>query len=100
MNINFQELNAQYASNELHQALGILQESLAAISKSITSAMTESFKQITSVVTAPITDMLTKFKENMTLPLIDYRNIDYNYKKIKGLKKLGNKKFTKKSSKM
>lgn len=95
MNINFQELNAQYASNELHQALGILQESLAAISKSITSSMTESFKQITSVVTAPITDMLTKFKENMVLPLIDY-----NHKKIKGLKKLGNKKFTKKSSKM
>lgn len=100
MNINFQELNAQYASNELHQALGILQESLAAISKSITSAMTESFKQITTVVTTPITDMLIKFKENMTLPLIDYRNINYNYKKIKGLKKLGNKKFTKKSSKM
>ena len=49
--------------------------------------MPESFKQITSIVTMPITDMLRKFKENMVLPLIDYRNTEYNYKKIKGLKK-------------
>ena len=87
MNIDFQELNAQYASDELHKALETLQESLTAMSKSITNMMSESFKQITSVVTMPITDMLRKFKENMVLPLIDYRNTDYNYKKIKGLKK-------------
>ena len=36
----------------------------------------------------------------MVVPLIDYRNTDYNYKKIKGLKKLENKKFTKKDNKM
>lgn len=87
MNIDFQELNAQYASDELHKALETLQESLTAISKSITNMMPESFKQITAIVTMPITDMLRKFKENMVLPLIDYRNTDYNYKKIKGLKK-------------
>ena len=100
MNIDFQELNAQYASDELHKALEILQESLTAMSRSITNMMSESFKQITSVVTTPITDMLRKFKENMVVPLIDYRNTDYNYKKIKGLKKLENKKFTKKDNKM
>ena len=100
MNIDFQELNAQYASDELHKVLETLQESLTAMSKSITNMMSESFKQITSIVTMPITDMLRKFKENMVLPLIDYRNTDYNYKKIKGLKKLENKKFTKKDNKM
>lgn len=100
MNIDFQELNAQYASDELHKALEILQESLTAMSRSITNMMSESFKQITSVVTTPITDMLRKFKESMVVPLIDYRNTDYNYKKIKGLKKLENKKFTKKDNKM
>lgn len=100
MNIDFQELNAQYASDELHKALEMLQESLTAMSKSITNMMSESFKQITSVVTMPITDMLRKFKENMVLPLIDYRNTDYTYKKIKGFKKLDNKKFTKKDNKM
>ena len=100
MNIDFQELNAQYASDELHKVLETLQESLTAMSKSITNMMSESFKQITSVVTMPITDMLRKFKENMVLPLIDYRNTDYNYKKIKGLKIIENKKFTKKDNKM
>lgn len=100
MNIDFQELNAQYASDELHKALETLQESLTSISKSITNMMSESFKQITSVITTPITDMLKKFKENMALPLIDYRNTDYSYKEIKGFKKIENKKFTKKGNKM
>ncbi|MCI9246983.1 MAG: hypothetical protein HFJ30_07755 [Clostridia bacterium] len=99
MNIDFQELNVQYVSDELHKALETFQESLTAISRSISNMMTESFKQITSAVTTPITDMLKKFKENWTIPLINYRNTDYNYKKIKGLKKLENKKFIRKSNK-
>ena len=81
MNIDFQELNAQYASDGLHKALETLQESLSAMSKSISNMMTESFKQITSSVTLPITDMLKKFKENMLLTSIDYNDTDYKNKK-------------------
>ena len=60
MNIDFQKLNAQYASDELHKALGTLQESLSAMSKSISNMMLESFKQMTSNITSPITDILRK----------------------------------------
>ncbi len=93
MNIDFQKLNAQYASDELHKALGTLQESLSAMSKSISNMMLESFKQITSNITSPITDMLEKFKENIVLPSISYKNTDYKSRKINGVKKIQNKKF-------
>lgn len=84
MNINFQELNAQYASDELHKALRPLQETLSSIRKSITSEMTEYINQIASVANSP---MLKKYKESMVISAIDYRNA--NYKKIKGIKKTG-----------
>lgn len=99
MNIDFQKLNAQYASDELHKALGTLQESLSAMSKSISNMMLESFKQITSNITSPITDMLEKFKENIVLPSISYKNTDYKSRKINGVKKIQNKKFKKDNKK-
>ncbi len=100
MNIDFQELNAQYASNELYIALETLQESLSAMSKNITNMMTESFKNLTANITLPITDMLKKFKENILLPSVNYKYTDFKYKRIKGIKKFGNKKFIKKRNKM
>lgn len=99
MNIDFQKLNAQYASDELHKALGTLQESLSAMSKSISNMMLESFKQMTSNITSPITDMIKRFKENIVLPSISYKNTDYKFKKINGVKKFQNKKFKKDSKK-
>ena len=98
MNIDFQELNAQYVSKELYTTLEIFQESLSAMSKSITNMMSESFKNFTANITSPITDILKKFKENILLPSINYKYTDY--KKIKGIKKLGSKKFIKKRNKM
>ena len=95
MNIDFQKLNAQYASDELHKALGTLQESLSAMSKSISNMMLESFKQMTSNITSPITDMLKRFKENIVLPSISYKDTDYKFRKINGVKKFQNKKFKK-----
>ena len=38
--------------------------------------------------------------DQIGVPFFDYRNTDYNYKKIKGLKKLENKKNIKKDNKM
>lgn len=99
MNIDFQKLNAQYASDELHKALGTLQESLSAMSKSISNMMLESFKQMTSNITSPITDMLKRFKENIVLPSISYKDTDYKFRKINGVKKFQNKKFKKDSKK-
>lgn len=99
MNIDFQKLNAQYASDELHKALGTLQESLLAMSKSISNMMLESFKQMTSNITSPITDMLKRFKENIVLPSISYKDTDYKFRKINGVKKFQNKKFKKDSKK-
>lgn len=99
MNIDFQKLNAQYASDELHKALGTLQESLSAMSKSISSMMLESFKQMTSNITSPITDILKKFKENIVLPSISYKDTDYKFRKINGVKKFQNKKFKKDNKK-
>lgn len=99
MNIDFQKLNAQYASDELHKALGILQESLSVMSKSISNMMLESFKQMTSNITSPITDMLKRFKENIVLPSISYKDTDYKFRKINGVKKFQNKKFKKDSKK-
>lgn len=99
MNIDFQKLNAQYASDELHKALGTLQESLSAMSKSISNMMLESFKQMTSNITSPITDMLKRFKENIVLPSISYKDTDYKFRKINGIKKIQNKKFKKDSKK-
>lgn len=99
MNIDFQKLNAQYASDELHKALGTLQESLSAMSKSISNTMLESFKQMTSNITSPITDMLKRFKENIVLPSISYKDTDYKFRKINGVKKFQNKKFKKDSKK-
>ena len=100
MNIDFQELNAQYASNELYIALETLQESLSAMSKNITNMMAESFKNLTANITLPITDMLKKFKENILLPSVNYKDTDFKYKRIKGIKKFENKKFIKKRNKM
>lgn len=99
MNIDFQKLNAQYASDELHKALGTLQESLSAMSKSISNMMLESFKQMTSNITSPITDMLKRFKENIVLPSISYKDTDYKFRKTNGVKKFQNKKFKKDSKK-
>ena len=99
MNIDFQKLNAQYASDELHKALGTLQESLSAMSKSISNMMLESFKQMTSNITSPITDMIKRFKENIVLPSISYKDTNYKFKKINGVKKFQNKKFKKDSKK-
>ena len=99
MNIDFQKINAQYASDELHKALGTLQESLSAMSKSISNMMLESFKQMTSNITSPITDMLKRFKENIVLPSISYKDTDYKFRKINGVKKFQNKKFKKDSKK-
>ena len=99
MNIDFQKLNAQYASDELHKALGTLQESLSAMSKSISNMMLESFKQMTSNITSPITDMLKRFKENIVLPSISYKDTNYKFRKINGVKKFQNKKFKKDSKK-
>ena len=61
--------------------------------------MLESFKQITSNITSPITDMLEKFKENIVLPSISYKNTDYKSRKINGVKKIQNKKFKKDNKK-
>ena len=79
MNIDFQELNAQYASNELYIALEILQESLSAMSKNITNMMAKSFKNLTANITLPIADMLKKFRENILLPSVNYKDTDFKY---------------------
>lgn len=81
MNIDFQELNAKYLSEDFHKALEIFQESLAAIGKSITSMMSEYVKQIQLVQTVPIADTMKRIKENIGLPLTPYPNISYLNKK-------------------
>lgn len=81
MNIDFQELNAKYFSEDFHKALEIFQESLAAIGKSITSMMSEYVKQIQLVQTVPIADTMKRIKENIGLPLTPYPNISYLNKK-------------------
>lgn len=39
MNIDFQELNAQYSSDELHKASSTFQKSLTSMSKSVCQAI-------------------------------------------------------------
>ena len=72
MNIDFQELNAKYLSEDFHKALEIFQESLAAIGKSITNMMSEYVKQIQLVQTVPIADTMKRIKESIGLPLTPY----------------------------
>ena len=81
MNIDFQELNAKYLSEDFHKALEIFQESLAAIGKSITNMMSEYVKQIQLVQNVPIADTMKRIKENIGLPLTPYPNISYLNKK-------------------
>lgn len=81
MNIDFQELNAKYLSEDFHKALEIFQESLAAIGKSITNMMSEYVKQIQLVQTVPIVDTMRRIKESIGLPLTPYPNISYLNKK-------------------
>ena len=81
MNIDFQELNAKYLSEDVHKALEIFQESLAAIGKSITNMMSEYVKQIQLVQTVPIADTMKRIKESIGLPLTPYPIISYLNKK-------------------
>lgn len=98
MNIDFQKLNAQYAGDELHKALGTLQESLSIISKNISNMMIEKYKQMIPNVTAPITNWLKDLKKDI-VPSISYKDTDYKSKKINGVEKFQNKKFKKDSKK-
>ena len=98
MNIDFQKLNAQYAGDELHKALGTLQESLSIISKNISNMMIEKYKQMIPNVTAPITNWLKALKKDI-VPSISYKDTDYKSKKINGVEKFQNKKFKKDSEK-
>ena len=43
---------------------------------------------------------IKKFRENILLPSVNYKDTDFKYKRIKGIKKFGNKKFIKKRNKM
>lgn len=81
MNIDFQELNARYLSEDFHKSLGILQESLAAFGKNITNMMNEYVKQIQLVQTVPIADTMGRIKESIGLLLTPYPNISYLNKK-------------------
>lgn len=81
MNIDFQQLNAQYAGDEIHKGLEILQQSLSAISKSITNMMSEYVKQVQLAQTIPIADTMRRIKESIGLPLTPYLNISYLNKK-------------------
>lgn len=81
MNIDFQQLNAQYAGDEIHKGLEILQQSLSAISKSITNMMSEYVKQVQLAQTIPIADTMRRIKESIGLPLTPYPNISYLNKK-------------------
>ena len=85
MNINFQELNAQYARDELHKALATLQESLTAFGKNMLDMMHKAFNLMTSMPSIPITDMLNNFSKNVLSPLVDNSNININCKKIIGI---------------
>lgn len=96
MNIDFQELNAQYANDILRKGLATLQESLSAFSKNIVNLMHETFNQMSSIVSMPMTDTLRKFRENVLMPLNDTKNVNSNHKFMIKLKKLKNKRFIKK----
>lgn len=96
MNIDFQELNAQYANDILRKGLATLQESLSAFSKNIVNLMHEAFNQMSSIVSMPMTDTLRKFRENVLMPLNDTKNVNSNHKFMIKLKKLKNKRFIKK----
>ena len=98
MNIDFQKLNAQYAGDELHKALGTLQESLLIISKDISNMMMETYKQLIPNVTVPITNWLKDLKKDI-VPSISYKDTDYKLKKINGVETFQNKKFKKDSKK-
>ena len=98
MNIDFQKLNAQYAGDELHKALGTLQESLLIISKDISNMMMETYKQLIPNVTVPITNWLKDLKKDI-VPSISYKDTDYKSKKINGVETFQNKKFKKDSKK-
>ena len=98
MNIDFQKLNAQYAGDELHKALGTLQESLLIISKDISNMMMETYKQLIPNVTAPITNWIKDLKKDI-VPSISYKDTDYKSKKINGVETFQNKKFKKDSKK-
>ena len=96
MNIDFQELNAQYANDILRKGLATLQESLSAFSKNIVNLMHETFNQMSSIISMPMTDTLRKFRENVLMPLNDTKNVNSNHKFMIKLKKLKNKRFIKK----
>lgn len=98
MNIDFQKLNAQYAGDELHKALGTLQESLLIISKDISNMMMETYKQLIPNVTAPITNWINDLKKDIVAS-ISYKDTDYKSKKINGVETFQNKKFKKDSKK-
>ena len=85
MNIDFQELNAQYANDILRKGLATLQESLSAFSKNIVNLMHETFNQMSSIVSMPMTDTLRKFRENVLMPLIDIKNVNNNHKYYEGI---------------
>ena len=96
MNIDFQELNAQYANDILRKGLATLQESLSAFSKNIVNLMHETFNQMSSIISMPMTDTLRKFRENVLMSLNDTKNVNSNHKFMIKLKKLKNKRFIKK----
>lgn len=96
MNIDFQELNAQYANDILRKGLATLQESLSAFSKNIVNLMHKTFNQMSSIISMPMTDTLRKFRENVLMSLNDTKNVNSNHKFMIKLKKLKNKRFIKK----
>lgn len=81
MNIDFQQLNVQYAGDEIHKGLEILQQSLSEICKNLKNSMIEYVKNIQLTQTIHISDTLKDLKYSVGIPLTSYSNISNSNKK-------------------
>lgn len=63
MNIDFQELNAQYASEQLHKSIELLSECLDEMGRRVSQMMSDTINQITARTILPFTNIADEEKE-------------------------------------
>ena len=102
MNIDFQKLNAQYASEELHKSIELLRKCLNEMGKSVSEMMSNSIEQITARTIVPLTNIAKGILNSIKIPTFNYPVFHNRYIRIpiRSFKKFENKRYTKKRNKM
>ena len=95
---DFQELNAEYASIELHKAIEILSEGLQEIGKSINEMVSNSIKQMASMAMSPIASTMKEIASTIKTSILTYPLINCRYT-IKSYKRVKDKKYIKRNNK-